>query len=569
VRFCVIILAILSAPLLSAQDGGAAGKTYGKLPLSFEANQGPTDGSVLFLSRERGQTLFLTATEAVLRSGREVLRMKLAGANPSPRVTGMEELPGKGNYFIGNDPAQWRTNVPTYAKVRYENVYSGMDLVYYGNQRDLEYDFVVAPGADARAIRLAISGGEKLRINGQGDLVLKAGEGEVLVHRPKFDTAGSVVYSTYLGTGFGGAYAYGIAVDSSGSAYVTGTSGSPFPTENAYQPASGTGAGGNVFVTKFNAAGSALVYSTFLGGSLLDQGTAIAVDSSGNAYVTGQATSTDFPTANAFQTKFRGIGGPNNAGDAFVAKFAAFPPAGSPPSISSVVNGASFASGVVSGSWATIQGSNLASVTDTWANSIVAGKLPTELDGVKVTIGFAPAYIYYISPGQINFIVPPDLGPGPVQVTVTNSAGSSAAFTVTASPVAPAFFPWPNNQVVATRQDFSFAAKSGTFAGTTTVPAKPRDVIILWGTGFGATAPAAPPGLETPNSPTYSTVRTPTVSLDNIPATVFGAALAPGFAGLYQVAIQVPSSLGDGDWPIVATIDGVSSPSGVVLTVKQ
>jgi uncharacterized protein (TIGR03437 family) len=186
-----------------------------------------------------------------------------------------------------------------------------------------------------------------------------------------------------------------------------------------------------------------------------------------------------------------------------------------------------------------------------------------------VTIGFAPAYIYYISPGQINFIVPPDLGPGPVQVTVTNSAGSSAAFTVTASPAAPAFFPWPNNQVVATRQDFTFAAKSGTFAGITTVPAKPGDVIILWGTGFGATAPAAPPGLETPNSPTYSTVRPPTVSLDNIPATVFGAALAPGFAGLYQVAIQVPSSLGDGDWPIVATINGVSSPSGVVLTVQK
>ncbi len=135
--------------------------------------------------------------------------------------------------------------------------------------------------------------------------------------------------------------------------------------------------------------------------------------------------------------------------------------------------------------------------------------------------------------------------------------------------VGPAFFPWPNNQVVATRQDFSYAAKSGTFAGLSTVPAKPGDTIILWGTGFGATTPAAPEGVETPSSATYNTSTLPTVTIDNVSAHVDGAALAPGFAGLYQVAIQVPSSLGNGDWPIVATIGGVSSPSGMVLTVQQ
>jgi uncharacterized protein (TIGR03437 family) len=176
--------------------------------------------------------------------------------------------------------------------------------------------------------------------------------------------------------------------------------------------------------------------------------------------------------------------------------------------------------------------------------------------------------VYYVSPGQINFIVP-DVSSGSQQVVVKNSAGTSVAFTVTISTLGPALFPWPDNQVVATRQDFSLAAKAGTFAGATTVPAKPGDTIILWGTGFGPTTPAAPGGEETPSDTTYSTSTLPTVTIDNVSATVYGAALAPGFAGLYQVAIQVPTSLGNGDWPIVASIGGVSSPSGMVLTVQN
>jgi uncharacterized protein (TIGR03437 family) len=242
--------------------------------------------------------------------------------------------------------------------------------------------------------------------------------------------------------------------------------------------------------------------------------------------------------------------------------------ASSGPVASSVVNGASFAPGIVPNSWATIQGSGLSKVTDTWNNFIVNGKLPTTVDGVSVTVDGQPAYVYYVSPGQINFIVP-DVASGPQQVIVKNSAGASAASTVTVSEFGPAFFPWPNSQVVATRQDFSLAAKNGTFAGATTVPAKPGDVIILWGTGFGPTKPAAPAGQETPSNTTYSTSTLPTVTIDNIPATVYGAALAPGFAGLYQVAIQVPQSLSNGDWPIIASIGGVSSPSGMLLTVQQ
>lgn len=219
-----------------------------------------------------------------------------------------------------------------------------------------------------------------------------------------------------------------------------------------------------------------------------------------------------------------------------------------PPSISSggVVNGASLQPGIVANSWAAIRGTNLSSVTDTWDKSIVNGKLPTTLDGVTVTIGGKPAYLYYVSPAQINLVVP-DIPAGATQVTVTAPSGASSTFTVTASQYGPAFFPWPNNQVVATRQDYSYAVKDGTFSGVTTVPAKPGDVIILWGTGFGPTSPTALAGVQVPADQTYSTNTLPAVTINNVSTTVYGAALAAGFAGLYQVAIQVPSSLADGE----------------------
>ena len=241
-----------------------------------------------------------------------------------------------------------------------------------------------------------------------------------------------------------------------------------------------------------------------------------------------------------------------------------------PPSIASsgIVNGASFQPGIVANSWATILGTNLAAVTDTWANSIVNGKLPTLLDGVTVSIGGKLAYLNYISATQINLVVP-DVPAGPTAVTVTTPSGTSSTFTVTASPIGPAFFTWPNHQVVATRQDFSWAVRDGTFPGTSTVAAKPGDVIILWGTGFGPTSPAAPGGVQVPADRTYSTSALPAITINNVPATMYGAALAPGFAGLYQVAIQVPASLADGDWPIVATMGGASSPGATVLSVRR
>ena len=243
------------------------------------------------------------------------------------------------------------------------------------------------------------------------------------------------------------------------------------------------------------------------------------------------------------------------------------PPA---PAISSngVVNGASFQPGVTANAWVTIQGTNLAGQTDDWSNSIVNGALPTMLDGVSVSMGGQAAYVYYISPGQLN-VLAPDVPAGPVTVTVTAPGGTSASFTATADAYGPAFFPWPGNQVVATRTDYSYAVKAGTFAGATTIPAKPGDVIILWATGLGPTNPAAPLGVATPGTGSYPTASLPTVTVNNTPAMVYGAALAPGSAGLYQIAIQVPPSLADGDWPIQAMIGGILSPAGTILSVHQ
>jgi uncharacterized protein (TIGR03437 family) len=242
--------------------------------------------------------------------------------------------------------------------------------------------------------------------------------------------------------------------------------------------------------------------------------------------------------------------------------------AASAPAIASVVNAAGFQPGIVANSWVTIQGTNLAAQTDDWSHSIINGALPTSLDSVSVTMGGKPAYVYYISPGQLNLLAP-DLPAGPVTVTVTTPGGTGTSFATTASLYGPAFFLWPGSQVVATRQDYTYAVKAGTFAGAATIAAKPGEVIILWGTGFGPTMPAAPQGVSVPASGGYPTASAPTVTVNNTPAVVYGAALAPGSAGLYQIAIQVPTTLGDGDWPIQASIGGVLSPTGVVLSITH
>jgi uncharacterized protein (TIGR03437 family) len=238
------------------------------------------------------------------------------------------------------------------------------------------------------------------------------------------------------------------------------------------------------------------------------------------------------------------------------------------PALTSVVNAAGFQPGIVANSWVTIKGTNLSSTTNDWSSAIVNGALPTSLDGVSVTMGGKSAYMYYVSPGQLN-VLAPDIGAGPATVTVTTPGGTGTSFASNASSYGPAFFLWPASQVVATRQDYSYAVKAGTFAGAATVAAKPGEVLILWATGFGPTQPAAPSGQSVPAGGGYSTASAPTVTIGGTAATVYGAALAPGSAGLYQIAIQVPTSLADGDWPIQASIGGVTSPTGVVLSIAH
>ncbi|AXC12629.1 Cell surface protein [Acidisarcina polymorpha] len=358
--------------LASALRGAsqAVADEYGKLPLSFEANQGQSDSQVKFLSHGQGYSLFLTGTSAVLTLSKpgperatlrnfpaklrsqqtDVVRMEVAGASRGPAIEGLEPLPGKSNYLVGSDPSKWHTNVPTYSKVRYSSVYPGIDLVYYGNQQQLEYDFVIAPDASPKSIRLRFAGAEKLRLESNGDLKVVASNGEIAFHKPvvyqmrdgqRLRVGGSfqlkarntvgfqigdydhsrelvidptLAYSTYLG-GSNQDSVLAVAIDSAGNAYATGyTYSNDFPTSvGAFQKSVGHNTNGT-FVSKMNPTGTGLVYSTILdgtaaasGGFCAALGNAIAVDASGYAYVAGSTSCNDYPvTPGAFQKNIDG-----------------------------------------------------------------------------------------------------------------------------------------------------------------------------------------------------------------------------------------------------------------------
>jgi uncharacterized protein (TIGR03437 family) len=232
-----------------------------------------------------------------------------------------------------------------------------------------------------------------------------------------------------------------------------------------------------------------------------------------------------------------------------------------------VVNGASFQPGISAGSWGTILGTNLSTTTRAWATSdFVNGTgLPASLDGVSVLIDGKAAYVEFVSPTQINFVAPASDSLGPVSVQVKNKAGTSNTATAQLHSESPAFFLWNNKYAAASHTDFSLAASPSVFSGAKS--AEPGETIILWGTGFGATNPAADPGQLTSGAP--SVVTLPVVTIGGVQAEVFGAALSPGFAGLYQVAVEVPKSLSDGDHAIVAQVNGVQSAANVFLTVQR
>ncbi len=329
--------------------------TYGKLPLYFIENRGQVDERVDYYVKNGNSTLYLTKERLVFdfvrsevgevrkatfgpeiqeeKPERLVFSLNFLGARKDVRPKGREKQEAAVNYLTGNDPNTWKTDIPTYGEVAYENVYEGIDLRVYGHAGKLKYDFMVRPGTDPKKILLAYNGIEGLSVSDGGDLIINTAFGELKDSKPLiyqdidgkrvevdgnfkiksswelmygFDIGSynpeypliidpTLIYSTYLG-GSWDDYGQGIAVDAAGNAYVTGhTTSSNFPTAS---PIYGTYAGSwDVFVTKINAEGNALVYSTYLGGRWDDDGYGIAVDAAGNAYVTGHTYSTDFPTA--------------------------------------------------------------------------------------------------------------------------------------------------------------------------------------------------------------------------------------------------------------------------------
>lgn len=328
---------------------------YGKLPLTFESNRGQAAPQVNFISRGPGYRAYLsgdgmvlslrasqvnaTTTHKAPSAKRASIQFQLLGSAPNPHVVGENQQPGVVNYFIGNDPTRWQRNVPTYGQVRYRNVYPGIDLIYYGNHQQLEYDFAVGPKADPRQIKFAIAGASTIRVASDGTLVLGTNNGELHFQAPviyqerngrrvpvkgSFTVSGAnrigfqvapydstqplvidpvLLYSTYLG-GSGNDQPAGIAVDASGNVYIGGsTDSSDFPGSTLGSLPAGMD---HAFVAKLDATGSNLIYADYLGGSGGDYGYAVALDGSNNVYLTGSTASGDFPMVNPFQGTYPG-----------------------------------------------------------------------------------------------------------------------------------------------------------------------------------------------------------------------------------------------------------------------
>jgi hypothetical protein len=352
----------IAAPFASQPTAAASKQArahFGQLPMVFEPNRGQSDPQVKFLAHGNNYGLFLTANQAVLalhKSPKEVsvLRMALARANANAQVEGDEKLPGKSNYLIGNDPAKWHQNIPQFAQVRYQEVYPGVDLVYYGNQGRLEYDLEVAPNADPNQVAMQFPGTRKLTLNQQGEIVIATGDGDVRLQAPRiyqkvgdeqravtgrfvlrsanevgfaigdYDRSRTLVidpilvYSTYLGgsgaeacsaitgTGIPQPRCPAIAVDAAASAYIAGsTTSTNFPTVSGSTMSpvfQGTLNGtANLYVTKLDSTGSAILFSTYIGGNGVDLPGGIAIDASFNVDITGTTTSSNFPTLLGFQ----------------------------------------------------------------------------------------------------------------------------------------------------------------------------------------------------------------------------------------------------------------------------
>jgi hypothetical protein len=319
----------------AARDRRTVRTLIDNIPRVFEENVGQvSDRSVRFVARGVRADLWLTSDNETLRlvSSTASVGFRFIGAKMNVEAEGIDQIAGRRNYILGNDPAKWRTDVPLFKSVSYANIYPGISLKYYGNEQTIEYDLNIAPGADPRAVRLRIDGNSKLMLSADGDLVLTNKDAKLIQRRPfayqdidgerrpvavryslarnrevtfklgDYDRSRSlvidptIIYSTYLG-GAGNDSGSSIAVDASNNVYIAGTTSSAnFPTRGAAFPSkSGLD---DIFVTKIDASGKNIVYSTYIGGSGLDRADGIAVDNNGNAYVVGRVgdTSADFPT---------------------------------------------------------------------------------------------------------------------------------------------------------------------------------------------------------------------------------------------------------------------------------
>jgi hypothetical protein len=343
--------AVASAPVATPPPRSAQ-PLAGQIPVTFEQNLGQFDPRARYVARVAGGAVLVGDAEVAIVCAdqsrrRGVVRLRYVGADPSVRVAGLDRLPGVANYFRGADPSRWRAGVPTFGAARVRGLYPGIDVAYYVDGPTLEFDYVVSPGADVRAIRFAVDGAAHVRVDpATGDLVLGAGDGAPRLQAPaiyqlvagaKQSVAGRYVargvevglevgdydrtlplvvdpairYSTYVGGSNVELYS-SVVVDASGNAYLAGnTFSTDFPTTpGAFQLDM---ASDDVVVTKLAPGGNALVYSTYLGGGAGDFGNGIAIDAAGNAIVTGSTFSTNFPTTNGFAADMTGA-------DAFLTK---------------------------------------------------------------------------------------------------------------------------------------------------------------------------------------------------------------------------------------------------------
>jgi uncharacterized protein (TIGR03437 family) len=353
-RLCLLYGGLLAVGLLGAKllrfddtqtwPAPVAAASLGQLPLSFEANHGQAASAGRFLARGTDYALLLATDAATLQlGGKRAVSLRWLDANPQPDISALDPLPGRSNYFIGNDPQTWRSGIEQFARVRYQQVYPGVELIFYGQQRRLEYDFVLAPGADPTRIRLAFDGADKLSLAANGDLLVQAGDETLRQHKPVayqqtasgraivpaayrldgqnrvsfelgvYDRCHTLVidpilsYATYLG-GSSTDIGHAIAVDREGAIYVTGQTYSlNFPVRAPYDTQ--LDGANDAFVLKLDPTGATLLFSTYIGGrGSYDRGLGIAVDNAGNVYFVGETNSLNFPTVNAAQAVPRGNG---------------------------------------------------------------------------------------------------------------------------------------------------------------------------------------------------------------------------------------------------------------------